>query len=49
MDVDGGKAASENLGNLESDVVVVDRAGHNVHLDNPDGFNRIVQKILRED
>ena len=47
MDVDAGREASERLGDIESDVIVVDRAGHNVHLDNPEGFNRILSKVLR--
>ena len=46
MDVDAGREASEGLGDVESDVIVVDRAGHNVHLDNPERFNRIISKIL---
>jgi len=46
MDVDAGREASEKLGNLETDVVVVDKAGHNVHLDNPEGFNKIITKEL---
>jgi len=47
MDVDAGREASEKLGDVESDVHVVEKAGHNVHLDNPEGFNRIIRKILR--
>ena len=47
MDVDAGREASERLGDIETDVIVVDRAGHNVHLDNPDGFNRIISNVLR--
>lgn len=46
MDVDAGREASERL-DIESDVIVVDRAGHNVHLDNPERFNRIISKVLR--
>ena len=46
MDVDAGKEASERLGDIESDVIVVDKAGHNVHLDNPVDFNRIISKEL---
>ena len=42
MDVNAGRDASEELGDLETDVYVVDRAGHNVHLDNPHGFNKLV-------
>jgi len=48
MDVDAGRDASEHLGSLESGLVVVDRAGHNVHLDNPEAFNKIISKELRE-
>lgn len=47
MDVDAGREASEKLGDIDTDVFVVDRAGHNVHLDNPEGFNRIILKELR--
>jgi cardiolipin-specific phospholipase len=47
MDVDAGKDASERLGDLESDVFVVDRAGHNVHLDNPEGFNKVIFTELK--
>ena len=47
MDVDAGRDASERLGDIESDVIVVDKAGHNVHLDNPTGFNRVIFKELR--
>ena len=48
MDVDAGREASEELGDdIESDLLVVDRAGHNVHLDNPEAFNRIILKVLR--
>jgi len=47
MDVDAGRDASERLGDLETEVVVVDRAGHNVHLDNPEAFNRVIFKELR--
>jgi len=47
MDVDAGRDASEQLGDLETDVVVVDRAGHNVHLDNPEAFNKIIFTELR--
>jgi cardiolipin-specific phospholipase len=47
MDVDAGRDASERLGDLETDVIVVDRAGHNVHLDNPDAFNKIILKELQ--
>jgi cardiolipin-specific phospholipase len=46
MDVDAGREASERLGNIKSDVFVVDHAGHNVHLDNPDGFNEVVLREL---
>jgi cardiolipin-specific phospholipase len=46
MDVDAGRDASENLSGIDSEVFVVDRAGHNVHLDNPDGFNEIIYKEL---
>jgi len=49
MDVDAGKEASELLEedlDLVSQVHVVERAGHNVHLDNPEGFNRIIRKEL---
>ena len=48
MDVDAGREASEKLGDMDSDVIVVDKAGHNVHLDNPEGFNRVILKELRE-
>ena len=48
MDVDAGRDASEHLGSLESGLVVVDRAGHNVHLDNPEAFNKIISQELRE-
>ena len=48
MDKDAGKQASERLsGRIESDVVVVREAGHNVHLDNPEGFNRVLRKELK--
>ena len=47
MDVDAGRDASEQLGDLETDLFVVDRAGHNVHLDNPEAFNKIMFKELR--
>jgi cardiolipin-specific phospholipase len=47
MDVDAGREASEGLGNIETDLIVVDKAGHNVHLDNPVDFNRIISKELR--
>ena len=49
MDVDAGKEASELLEEdleLVSQVHVVERAGHNVHLDNPEGFNRIIRREL---
>jgi cardiolipin-specific phospholipase len=46
MDVNAGKEASEKLGDLDTDLIVVDKAGHNVHLDNPEGFNRIIYKEL---
>ena len=45
MDVDAGREASEMLTTIESEVIIVDKAGHNVHLDNPEGFNR---EILKE-
>jgi cardiolipin-specific phospholipase len=47
MDVDAGREASEMLSDIESNVIVVDSAGHNVHLDNPEGFNRVILKELR--
>lgn len=47
MDADAGREASERLGNVETDVIVVDKAGHNVHLDNPKGFNEVIFKELR--
>jgi cardiolipin-specific phospholipase len=48
MDVDAGREASERLGDdIESNVIVVDKAGHNVHLDNPVGFNKILVEALR--
>jgi cardiolipin-specific phospholipase len=47
MDVDAGREASEKLGDIESDLHVVEKAGHNVHLDNPERFNKIITKILR--
>jgi cardiolipin-specific phospholipase len=47
MDVDAGKEASEGLGDIETDLIVVDKAGHNVHLDNPVEFNRIMLEELR--
>jgi cardiolipin-specific phospholipase len=47
MDVDAGRDACERLGDdIESNVIVVDKAGHNVHLDNPVGFNKILLKAL---
>ena len=46
MDVDAGVEASGRLGDIKTDVVVVKRAGHNVHLDNPEGFNRVIFKEL---
>jgi len=47
MDSEAGEEASERLsGRIKSDVVVVGQAGHNVHLDNPEGFNRVVVKEL---
>jgi cardiolipin-specific phospholipase len=46
MDVDAGREASDLLVDLDSEVHVVDRAGHNVHLDNPEGFNRLIRKEL---
>jgi cardiolipin-specific phospholipase len=47
MDVDAGREASELLGDIESDVIVVNKAGHNVHLDNPVDFNKIILKELQ--
>ena len=47
MDVDAGREASELLGDIQSDVIVVNKAGHNVHLDNPDDFNKVILKELR--
>ena len=48
MDVDAGREASDRLGvDIESSVIVVDRAGHNVHLDNPVHFNKILEGALR--
>lgn len=47
MDVDAGREAADLLMDLESEVHVVDRAGHNVHLDNPDGFNRLIRAELK--
>jgi pimeloyl-ACP methyl ester carboxylesterase len=47
MDVEAGREGSEKLGDIESDVHVVENAGHNVHLDNPEGFNQIIKRILR--
>jgi pimeloyl-ACP methyl ester carboxylesterase len=47
MDVDAGREASASLGDIESNVIVVDKAGHNVHLDNPEAFNRVILKELR--
>jgi cardiolipin-specific phospholipase len=47
MDVEAGREASERLGDIETDVIVVDKAGHNVHLDNPEGFNKVIYEKLR--
>jgi cardiolipin-specific phospholipase len=46
MDVDAGREAAERLGDIKTDVVVVEKAGHNVHLDNPEGFNKVIFEEL---
>jgi cardiolipin-specific phospholipase len=47
MDVDAGRDASGKLVDIKSDVIVVDKAGHNVHLDNPEAFNRVILRELQ--
>ena len=46
MDVEAGRDASERLGKIETEVHVLDHAGHNVHLDNPEEFNGVIRREL---
>ncbi|OLY78407.1 putative cardiolipin-specific deacylase, mitochondrial [Smittium mucronatum] len=45
MDIDAGTELSEKI-KPDSKVFKIPNAGHNMHLDNPNGFNEIVTEIL---